>query len=74
MKAKRLYRSREDRILAGICGGLGDYFGYDPVLIRILAVVLLVLTGLFPLGVIYLVAIFIIPLEPEGYTVVHEMH
>ncbi len=32
---KRLYRSRKQRILGGVCGGIGEYFGIDPVLIRL---------------------------------------
>ena len=40
MEPKRLYRSRTNKILAGVCGGLGEYFNIDPVIIRILAVVI----------------------------------
>ena len=36
---KRLYRSRTDRMLGGVCGGIAEYFGVDPTLIRLLAVV-----------------------------------
>ncbi|UCH94106.1 MAG: PspC domain-containing protein [Candidatus Aminicenantes bacterium] len=58
---KRLYRSRKDRVLAGICGGLGEYFDIDPVIVRLITVGL-TLFGL-PL-LIYLLAIFIIPNAP----------
>ena len=34
-QSKRLYRSREDRWLAGVCGGLGEYFDLDPILVRL---------------------------------------
>ena len=62
---KRLFRSRKNKVFAGICGGLGEHFDIDPVIIRIIAVVLTIFTGL-PL-IIYIVAIFIIPIEPpEG--------
>lgn len=40
METKRLYRSRSNRILAGVCGGLGEYLNIDPVIIRILAVII----------------------------------
>ena len=40
MEMRRLYRSRSNRILAGVCGGLGEYLNIDPVIIRILAVVI----------------------------------
>lgn len=60
---RRLYRSRADRMLGGVSGGLGDYFEVDPVLIRLVWVVLAVLTGgLFLLA--YLLMWIIVP--PEG--------
>lgn len=42
----RLFRPRTDRMIAGVCGGLGLYFGVDPVIVRLLFVVLAVTTGL----------------------------
>ena len=38
-KVKRLYRSGEDKILGGVCGGVAEYFNVDPVLIRVLWVI-----------------------------------
>ncbi len=61
---KRLYRSRNDRVVAGVCAGLGHYFNLDPVLIRVIAVVV----GFMSFGtllLLYLVLALIIPLEPE---------
>ena len=43
--AKRLYKSRNDRMIAGVCGGIGEYFDIDPTLIRILWVTLLFMAG-----------------------------
>ena len=40
METKRLYRSRTNKIIAGVCGGIGEYFNIDPVIVRILAVVI----------------------------------
>ena len=40
MKGKKLYRSRENAMLAGVCGGIGDYFDIDPTLIRLAWVIL----------------------------------
>ncbi len=60
---KRLYRPRNDRIIAGVCSGLGHYFNLDPVLIRVLAVIV----GFMSFGtllLLYLVLALIIPLEP----------
>jgi phage shock protein C len=42
---KRLYRSRNDRSLAGVCGGIAEYFGWDPTLVRVAWVLLTLLGG-----------------------------
>ncbi|HJZ24023.1 MAG TPA: PspC domain-containing protein [Candidatus Babeliales bacterium] len=59
---RRLYRSRTDRKIAGICGGLANYFDIDPVIVRLAWVLLFFLggSGIF----LYIVAWIIIPLEP----------
>ena len=59
---RKLYRSRTDRKLAGVCGGLAKYFGADATLIRVLFVVLAVLGGSGL--VIYLAMWIIVPNEP----------
>lgn len=43
---RKFYRSREDRWIAGVCGGLGEYFDIDPVLIRVVFVILSVMGGI----------------------------
>jgi phage shock protein C len=59
---KRLYRSRQQRILAGVCGGLGEYFDVDPVFVRILTVILTFAHGI---GLIaYIVAWIAMPKAP----------
>jgi phage shock protein PspC (stress-responsive transcriptional regulator) len=40
METRRLYRSQSNRIIAGVCGGFGEYLNIDPVIIRILAVII----------------------------------
>ena len=59
---RKLYRSRTDRKLAGVCGGLAQYFNLDATLIRVLFVVLAVLGGSGL--VIYLAMWIIVPNEP----------
>lgn len=66
---KKLYKSSTDRVLTGILGGLATYVGIDATIIRLCFMVLLVLTGFFPLGMIYLFAYFIIPEQPPYGTV-----
>lgn len=61
---KRLYRSQKDRRVAGVCGGLAEYLGVDPVVVRLGAVVLAIISGVLPLVIAYLIAILIVPLEP----------
>ena len=65
MATKKLYRSRSDKMIAGVCGGLGYYLGIDPTLIR-LAFVLLVLFGVGSGFLAYIIMMLIVPLEPEG--------
>lgn len=58
---KKLYRSKKDRIIAGVCGGMGEYFDVDPTLIRLLWVFL----ALYGIGLFgYIAAWAIIPEEP----------
>lgn len=63
-RGKRLYRSRNDRQLAGICGGLGDYLDCDSTLVRVAWVIAAFLSAGLAL-VAYFVLIFIIPTEDE---------
>lgn len=63
METAYLYRSESNRIFAGICGGLGEYFGVDPVPLRLLWLLVVIFTGFFPGVLAYILAIFIIPLK-----------
>ena len=58
---KRIYRSQEDRKIAGILGGLGELFDIDPTLLRLLFVFIGLATGVIPLIVAYLIGWIIIP-------------
>ena len=60
---KRYVRSRTDRKIAGVCGGLGELIHVDPTLLRLAFVFLGILTGVVPLLVAYLVAWIIVPEE-----------
>ena len=59
---KRLYRKRNEKILAGVCAGLGDYFGIDPTIVRIIFLVL-VFAGLGGV-LVYIILWIITPEEP----------
>ncbi len=58
---KRLYRSKTDRKIAGIFGGLGELYDIDPTILRLIAVLLFLITGFFPMLFTYIVAWIIIP-------------
>lgn len=62
MEPKRLYRSKNDRVLGGVCAGLGNFFNMDPVLIRVVWAVSFFAGGVGFLA--YLIAWIIIPEEP----------
>ncbi len=64
-RPKRLHRSRTDRQLAGVLGGVSDYLRMDPSFVRIAYVILTILTGFVPGLFLYLVMTFIVPVEPE---------
>lgn len=67
MTHKRLYRSQKNRIFAGICGGLGEYFNVDPVALRLVWLLIVIFSGIFPGVIAYILAIFIIPPEPSSH-------
>ncbi|MBI5743889.1 MAG: PspC domain-containing protein [Elusimicrobia bacterium] len=61
---KRLYRSSDNKVFAGILGGLGEYFDVDPVLLRLGFVFLLLATAIIPGTIAYFAAVFIVPRKP----------
>lgn len=58
---KRLYRSTKDKIIAGLCGGIANYFNIDPVIIRLIMVVLFFISGWGILA--YIIGWIIVPKE-----------
>lgn len=64
--SKRLYRSRKDKYLAGVCGGVADYFNIDPTIVRIL-VVIIAISSVGTAAVAYLIMAIVVPEVPDGY-------
>lgn len=62
---KSLRRSRTDRMIAGVMGGLGAHYDIDPVKLRIVFVLLSIFSAAFPGIIVYLLLWFLIPLEDE---------
>lgn len=56
---KKLYRSEENKIIAGVCGGIGEYFDIDPTLIRVVYIFLSLLTGGFGFPMYFILWIII---------------
>ncbi|MHC5108475.1 MAG: PspC domain-containing protein [Planctomycetota bacterium] len=63
---KHLRRSVKDRQLAGVCGGLGEYFGIDPTVVRVAYVLLSIFSVAFPGLIVYIILWLVIP-EREYY-------
>jgi phage shock protein C len=61
-EVKKLYRSRTERMISGVCGGLGEYLNVDPTLIRLIFVFAALLGG--PGIIIYIVWLLVVPEEP----------
>lgn len=60
---KKLYRSRRDRRISGVCGGFGKYFRMDSNILRLILVVITFITAFTPI-ILYFIATYIIPEEP----------
>jgi phage shock protein C len=59
----QLVRSRNDRMIAGVCGGLARWLGWDPTAVRILYVLLSFFSAAFPGIIVYIILAFVMPLE-----------
>lgn len=62
---KKLYRSKTNKVFAGILGGLGEYYHIDTTVLRLFALVGILITGFFPGVLAYIIGIFIVPEEVE---------
>ncbi len=62
---KKLYRSQNNKVFAGVIGGLGEYFNIDPKILRLLFLLVALSTAIIPVGLTYIIAIFIVPVSPE---------
>lgn len=67
---KKLYRSRENRMIGGVCGGVGEYFDIDPTLVRVLFILGAFLGIPGALVLIYLIMLIIVPQETPAAPVV----
>lgn len=71
---KKLYRSSTNKVAAGILGGLGEYWDIDPVVLRLAFVFLILITGLVPGVLAYVIALVIVPKRIQGSGDHHTEH
>lgn len=60
-KRKGLRKSKKNKVLTGLVGGVGEFFDLDPVLLRLVWLLVVLFTGVFPGIITYIIAIFIVP-------------
>lgn len=70
---KKLYRSINNRMVAGVCAGLAEYVNVDTNVVRLLYLFGLMVTGIFPLVILYVIAMFILPEKGGGEVVEGKM-
>lgn len=61
---KKLYLSQTDKKLAGVCGGIAEYFNVDSTMVRLAWVLITILSGIFPGLLVYIIAAIVIPPAP----------
>ncbi|MDV2482313.1 PspC domain-containing protein [Methanoculleus sp. Wushi-C6] len=66
--AKKLYRSRNDRWIAGVCGGIGEYIEIDANVIRVVWAIVTALTGFLPGIAVYILLWIILPQRGTMYS------
>lgn len=67
---RKLYKSDNDKILAGVIGGIGEYVDIDPTVLRLVYILLTIMTAIVPAIIGYIIAALIIPKRPGAK--VHE--
>lgn len=66
MSKKKLYKSRKNKMIGGVCGGLAEYFNMDPTIVRVIAAILCLVRGLGIL--VYLVMCIVMPYDDEDFS------
>ncbi len=60
---KKLYRSKENKIVGGVIGGLGEYFNIDPTILRLVWLLFAIVTAVIPGIIAYIIALLIVPIK-----------
>ncbi|MDD6620098.1 MAG: PspC domain-containing protein [Eubacteriales bacterium] len=67
MYMKKLYRSKTERRLAGVCGGIAVYFNIDPTIVRLIWAFVSLMSASVPGILIYVICALVVPDEPDAY-------
>lgn len=59
-KLKKVHLNKKDKVIAGLIGGLGEYFNVDATLLRVVAIIVAAMSGFFPLIIAYFVATIVV--------------
>ena len=62
---KKLYRSSKNKMIAGVCGGIAEYFGWDPTVVRLVYALLSCLVAGFPGVLVYIIFAIVVPLDTK---------
>ena len=62
---KKLYRSTKNKMIAGVCGGIAEYFGWDPTVVRLVYALVSCLSAAFPGVLVYLIFTIVVPLDTK---------
>lgn len=69
--AKKLYKSDDNKVFAGVIGGIGEYFDIDPTILRLGYILITIMTGLVPAIIGYIIAVLVVPKKPYIHHVEH---
>ncbi len=64
---KKIYRSKTQKMVSGVCGGIAQYFNCDPTIIRLVWAVVSLFSAAFPGILLYIICAIVIPEEPDSF-------
>ena len=64
---KKLYRSKTEKMLSGVCGGIAVYLNVDPTIVRLVWALVSLFSAAIPGVLLYVICVLIIPEEPDAY-------
>ena len=65
---KKLYKSDDNVMVSGVLGGVAEYYEMDPVIVRIIAFLIAIVTGIVPFALVYLLSAVVIPKRQRGHS------